>query len=191
MPTWTVGGERAALAAHDQRQLGVGLELDEAVDDLRAGAFQIARPADIGFLVEARLQFDQRGHRLAGFRRFDQRPDDRRFGGGAVERLLDRDHVGIARRLLQELHHHVERFIRVVDDQVLLPDGGKAIAAMVADAFGIARIVGHEFEIGTVDARELVELVEREHAVDQEHLVVGDRERALHEAAQLGRHGAR
>ncbi len=46
--------------------------------------------------------------------------DDRSFGGGAVERLLDRDHVGIARGLLQELHHHVERFIRVMDDQVLL-----------------------------------------------------------------------
>ncbi len=35
---------------------------------------------------------------------------------------------------------------------------------------------------------ELRQLVERQHAVDQEHLVVGDRERALHEAAQLRRH---
>jgi len=32
------------------------------------------------------------------------------------------------------LHHHVEGFVGVVDDQVLLPDGGEAIAGMVADA---------------------------------------------------------
>ena len=53
---------------------------------------------------------------------------------------------------------------------------------------GKARIVRHEFEIGPVDARELRQLAQRQHALDQEHLVVGDRERALHEAAQLGRH---
>ena len=67
----------AAFAAHDQRQLGVGLQLDEAVDDLHAGAFEVARPADIGLLVEARLELDQRGDRLAGFGRLDQRLDDR------------------------------------------------------------------------------------------------------------------
>ena len=64
----------------------------------------------------------------------------------------------------------------------------KAVAAMIADALGIARIVGHEFEIGPVEPGELGQIVERQHAVDQEHLVVGDRERALHEAAQLRRH---
>ena len=62
-----VGGQRSAFAAHDQRKLGVGLELDEAVDDLHAGAFEVARPADIGLLVEARLQLDYRGDRFAGF----------------------------------------------------------------------------------------------------------------------------
>ena len=111
------------------------------------------------------------------------------FGGGAIERLLDRDHVGVARGLLQELHHHVEGFVRVVDDQVLLPDGGEAIAAMVADAFGKARIIGHEFEVGPVQPDELGQFVERQHAVDQEDFVVADRQRPLHEAAQLRRHG--
>ena len=68
-----VGGERAAFAPHDQRQLGVGLQLDEPVDDLHAGALQVARPADVGLLVEARLELDQRGDRLAGFGRFGER----------------------------------------------------------------------------------------------------------------------
>ncbi len=93
---------------------------------------------------------------------------------------------GIARRLLQELHHHVERLVGMMDHQVLLPDGREAVAALVADALGIARIVRHEFEIGPVDARELGQFVERQHAVDQEHLVVAAAERPLHEAPQLG-----
>ena len=77
----------------------------------------------------------------------------------------------------------------MVDDQVLLPDRREAVAGMIADALGEARIVGHEFEVGPVDRHELVELAQRQHAVDQEHLVVGDRERALHGLAQLDRHG--
>ena len=108
--------------------------------------------------------------------------------GRAVERLLDRDDVRIARRLIEELHHHVERFVRVMDDQVLLADRREAVAALIADALGEARIVRHEFQVGPVDRDELRQLVQRQHAVDQEHLVVGDAERALHERAQLGRH---
>ena len=88
-----VGLERLALAPHHQRQLAVGLQLDEAVDHLHAGALQIARPADIGLLVEARLELDQRGHGLAGLGGLGQRLDDRRVGRGAIERLLDRDDV--------------------------------------------------------------------------------------------------
>jgi hypothetical protein len=38
----------------------VGLQLDEAEDDLHAGALQVARPADVGLLVEAGLELDQR-----------------------------------------------------------------------------------------------------------------------------------
>ena len=76
--------------------------------------------------------------------------------GGAIERLLDRDHVRIARRLVQELHHHVERLVRVMDDEVLLPDGGEAVAAVIADALGEARIVGHEFQVRPVDRDELL-----------------------------------
>ena len=67
-----VGAQLAALAPHHQRHLGVRLQLQEAVDHLHAGALQLARPADIGLFVEARLQFDHRGDRFAGFGRLDQ-----------------------------------------------------------------------------------------------------------------------
>ena len=76
----------------------------------------------------------------------------------------------------------------MMDDQVLLPDRGKDIAAMLAHALGMARHVRREFEVGPVEAGELRQLVHGEHAVDQEHLVVGGRQRVLHEAAQLLRH---
>ena len=58
---------------------------------------------------------------------------------GAVERLLDRHHVGIGGGLAQELHHRVEALEGMMDDEVLFADGGETIAAMVADAFGKAR----------------------------------------------------
>ena len=76
----------------------------------------------------------------------------------------------------------------MVDNQVLLPDGGEAIAAVIANALGIARVIGHEFEVGPVEPGELRQFVERQHAIDQEHFVVGDRQRALHEQAQFRRH---
>ena len=160
----------------------------KAVHHLHAGAFEVARPADIGFLVEPRLQLDQRGHRFAGLGGFGERAHDRRVVRGAVERLLDGDDVGIAGGLLQELHDDVEGFVGVMDDQVLLPDRGEDIAAMVAHPLGMARHVGHEFEVGPVEPGELRELVHRQHAVDQKHLVVGGGKRLLHEAAQRFRH---
>ena len=97
-----------ALAAHDQRHLAVGLEADEAVDHVHAGVLQRARPLDVGRLVEARLQLDDRGHLLAVLGGADQRPDDRRVGAGAVQRLLDRQHVRIVGRLGDELDHVFE-----------------------------------------------------------------------------------
>ena len=75
-----------------------------------------------------------------------------------------------------------------MDDQVLLPDRRENIAAVIAHALGMARDVGHEFEIGPIEPRQLRQLVHRQHAVDQQHLVVGGGKRALHEGAQFFRH---
>ena len=75
-----------------------------------------------------------------------------------------------------------------MDDEVLLADGGEAVAGVIANAFGVTRVVRHEFEIGPIQARELRQLVERQHAVDEKDLIVGARESALHESTQLDRH---
>ena len=60
----------------------------------------------------------------------------------------------------------------MVDDDVLLPDRREAIAAMLADALGKARIVGLELEVRPVERDELGQFVERQHALDDEDLVV-------------------
>ena len=142
-----IGVQLTAFAAHHQADLGVRLELDEAVDHLHAGAFQVARPFDVRRFVEAGLELDQRGDRFARFRRLDQRRDDRAVADGAVERLLDRDDVGIGRGLAHELHHGVETLEGMMDDDVLLADRREAVAAVIADALGKARHIWLELQI--------------------------------------------
>ena len=55
----------------------MGLQAHEAVDHLHPGPLQIACPADVARLVEARLDLHQGGHRLAGLGRFGQGLQDR------------------------------------------------------------------------------------------------------------------
>ncbi len=93
-----VGMQRAGLAAHHEAHFRVGLEFDEAIDHLDAGAFEIAGPFDVGGLVEAGFQLDQCGDGFAGFRGLHQGGDDRAVGRGAIERLLDRHDVWGRRR---------------------------------------------------------------------------------------------
>src|SRR3546814_14539617 len=67
-----IGAIALPLAAHDHRDLRVRLPLDEAVDDLHAGAFELVRPQHVLLFVDTRLQLDHRGHRLASLRRLAQ-----------------------------------------------------------------------------------------------------------------------
>ena len=145
-----IGANVAAFTPHHHRQLGVGLQFHEAINHLHAGAFERRGPDKVLLLVETRLQFDDRRHRLAGFGGIDQRADDRGVLAGAIQRLLDGDDIGVGRRLLEERQHHLEAFIGVVDDKVLGADGGKTIAAMFADSLGKARRIGLELQIGPV-----------------------------------------
>ena len=53
------------IAANDQRRLAVGLEADDAVDDVDARFLKHAGLVDVVFLVEPGLELDQGGHLLA------------------------------------------------------------------------------------------------------------------------------
>ena len=138
------------LAAHHHRHLGVGLPVNEAVDHLDPGAFKLRDPQQVLLLIEARLEFDHGGDRFASLSRRNQRCDHRRLLARAVKRLLDCDAIRIGSGLAQEIDHHLEAFVGMVDDDILLANGGKAIAVVLENAFGIARAVGFELEVGPV-----------------------------------------
>ena len=87
--------QAAVLAPGHEEQLGVRLQADDAVDDLRADLLEALGPVDVGLLVEARLQLDHGHHFLAAPGRLDQQVHQRRDAAGAIDRLLDRQHVRV------------------------------------------------------------------------------------------------
>ncbi len=88
---------------------------------MSADFFQGACPADIGFLIEARLEFDQHGHFFARFGGPRQSLRNGRIGAHPIERHLDRQHFGIFGRFFDEMSHSVERLIRMKDHDVAAP----------------------------------------------------------------------
>ena len=177
------------LAPHDQRYLGVRLQVHEAVHHLGAGAFEVPCPANIGFLVESRLEFDDRGDRLAGLRRLDQRLDNRRTFTRAIKRLLDRDHGPVLCGLVQELHDDIEALVRVMDDDVLGPDGVETVAAEVADALREAWREGLEEKVRPVVDDQLPQIREAEFPIDGGDVVGVDAQTVHQQAAQFAGHG--
>ena len=111
-----------ALAADDQHRLRMRLKSGHAIDNIHPGLAHHTRPLDIRRLVETRLQLDDGRHLLPIPCRCDQCLHNRRVGTGAVERLLDRQHLGILRRLGQKIDHRLEAVIRMVQQDVALPN---------------------------------------------------------------------
>ena len=126
----TVAAQLPALAAHHQRELGVRLVADDAVDHVRANLLELRRPVDIGLLVEAGEQLDDDGDFLAALRRVDQDLHHLGVDAGAVHGLLDGHDVGILRGLLDEVDHQPERLVRVVQQDVVLADGGEHVGPL-------------------------------------------------------------
>ncbi len=106
-----IGTQLLVLTAHHERHFRVGFQFDETEHHLNACAFQITCPTNIRLLVEACLQFDKRRYGLSGFGGIHQRAHDRAVIGGAIKRLLDRQHIRVGCGLPQELHNHVKGFI--------------------------------------------------------------------------------
>ena len=121
-PDVAVATQHAFLATHDHDQLGMRLVADHAVHHVRARLLEAVGELDVRRFVEARHQLDDHGHVLAVACRLDQRLDDRGIRARPVQRLLDREHRGIARRLAQEVHDRREGLERMVQQHVLLAD---------------------------------------------------------------------
>ncbi len=73
-----VAPQPAAFAANDKRYFAMGLHPErDAVGNVDAGTLQRARPADVAFFVETRLQFDEHRDLLLVVPRLEQRVNDR------------------------------------------------------------------------------------------------------------------
>ena len=123
-----VAGAEMSVAANptvgftprDERQLAVRFQPDDAVKNLHAGILQIARRTNIRCFVDASLQLDHDGDFFLRCR-FDQRAHDGRILAGAIERLLDRENVGILRRAFDEAHDGAVGIVRVMQKNVAFP----------------------------------------------------------------------
>src|SRR5262245_27181839 len=124
-----VAAQLVLLLAHDEGDLGVGLQPDQTVDDVDAGFFKSLRPLDVRLFVEARLEFDQHRHLFAVLGGLDQRFDYRRILAHAVERLFDRQHVRVASGLAQEFDHRREGLVGVMEHDVLMTYGVEDVFA--------------------------------------------------------------
>ena len=65
---------------------------------------------------------------------------------------------------MQEIDHHLETFIGVVDDHVLLANGGEHIAIMRQHPFGIAWGEGSELEVGAWFGADRIEIAQAQHS---------------------------
>ncbi|MNN12932.1 hypothetical protein D3C81_1259440 [compost metagenome] len=157
-----IATQLAAFAAHDQQHLGVRLETDHAVDHLHAGILQAVRQAEVGFFVKTRAQLDHHGHVLAVARGQDQRFHDAGILAGAVQRLLDRQHVRVHRRLADQLQHGAERVERVVHQDVVA-------RGHLEDAFRRLEYARHHRRVFQV--RPLQQVVDLDHAVEIDRAV--------------------
>ena len=183
-----VGAQGPVFAPDHARGLGVGLERGEAVEDARPGALHDARRADVALLVEARLELDQHGYRLARLGGRNQRLDHGRVLGGPVQRLFDRHHLRIGGGLSDEPRDHVEAFVRVVHDDVLGADRREAVAVEVADALGKARAVWPEQEVRAVRHDQPLDVGQGEQAVEDDDVLGRDAQSRPDRGAQTRRH---
>ena len=115
-----VMADAVLVPPHDQQRLAMRLQPHQPVHHVRARLLEHPRPVDIVRLVEARLQLHQRDHLLAVLRRVDQRLYDGRVAAGAVERHLDRQHLRVGRRRLDQLDDAVEGLVGMVQQHVFL-----------------------------------------------------------------------
>ncbi len=194
-PDVDVAAQPGTLAPDDERGLGVGLEPDQAVDHVGAGAFQLARPDDVRLLVEAGLDLDQDDDLLAALGGPDERLDDRRIARRAVQRLLDRQHVRVVGGLGDEpLDRCGERLVRVVDQDVAGADRGEHVGRLVVvrrhQPWRGDRRPGHGLEVRPVELGDRPQPGQVEHPADVVAVGLAEAQPAEQQRARRRRHRA-
>ena len=189
-----VAADGGALLAHDEGDLRVRLEPDDAVGDVDARLLECARPDDVRLLVEARLELDERDDLLPGLRGVEQSPDDGAPGAGRpVEGDLDGEHVGVVGRLLDEgLDRRREGVVGVVHEDVPLTEHREQVGLLA----GCGRELGggdgrhrRELQVRPIEVRQRHEAAEPERRWQHVHVALRDLELADEQLTDLVRHG--
>ncbi len=163
-PDVAVATEPVLLASHDENDLRVGLQPHEAIDDVHARPFELTCPDDVRLLVETGLNLHQRRDLLALLGSPDERRHDGCVIGGAVEGLLDREHVRVVGGLGDErLDRGRERVVGVVNEHTALSQHREQVNGPVPG--GRQARLGHRdpgrlMEIGSVDGMECPKLAQ-------------------------------
>ena len=150
---------------------------------------QAARQLQVGLLVETCAQLDDRGDFLTIARCFHQSIDDFRVGARAIQRLLDRQHAGILRRLTQQVDHRREGLEGVQQQDVLLGDDAEDVLAVLQqlrDRRGEGRVLQLRMAVQAGDAEQPREI---DRAVDAVQLALAQAELLEQEVGQVLRAG--
>ncbi len=182
-----IAPEMPAFAPQHQGHLGMRLEADDAIDHMRAGLLQRCGPADIGLLVEPRQKLHHGSDFLACPRGIDECLQQGGVMAGAVHSLLDRHHVRVLRRLLDEIDNGGEGLIRMVQQDIAIADRAEHIR-LVQQCLWQPRTERRILKIRTVDlVRHLQQAHQVDRSVNAEHVRIIQAELFLQEVGHLRR----
>ena len=114
------------IAPHQQAELAMRLAPHNAVEHPHPRILQLARPAYVRVLIEARHQLHHHRHFLR-LRRLNQRAENRRVLRRPVERLLHRHHRPIVRARADKVLHGRIIVERMVQQHIMLPQLRKQV----------------------------------------------------------------
>ena len=185
-----VTAKGSALAPDHERHLAVDLQRGESVDDVHARLLERARPRDVAALVTTRLDLDEAHALLAVLRRLDQGGNERRVVARSVHRRLQRDHLRVGgRRVDERLEAGSERVIWVMHQDVAGTDCGELVTVV---EIGKGRTSDRDprilLEVRPLERGQLVDVGEVERAFDGVDELVADTEPLLKPLAQRRRH---
>ena len=108
----------SALQPRHQQHLGMGFQSHDAIHHLGANRLQHFGPVDIGLLVKARLELDHHRHLFAFAHRLAQQIHQGRIRTGAVNRLLDGQHIRVVDCGTQKKQDGVKAFKRLMQNHI-------------------------------------------------------------------------
>jgi hypothetical protein len=124
-----VTAQALLLTPDHHEELCVRLVAEHAVHDVGAGFLKLVGEFNIGLFIEARAQLDDDRHVLAGLRGVRQCAHDGRVAAGAIQSLLDGQHLWVGGRLLDEIHDRSEALERLVQQHIAGAQGGENVGA--------------------------------------------------------------